>query len=202
MKFACSSCGQRLEAESEMSGRQIDCPCCAATITIPSDSAAVLATPETRAPAIAPRPWSRRPAWALAVVLLVGLLGAGSWLLFKGKITAAKGGLPRPALLAFFKHADLAEVKVFPTEVNLKSKQDRQSVVVQAIYADGATRDVTSDASYSFANRALVKMSQNVLYPLTDGKTELQVKFEGRVLTVPVVVQEAKGNAPSASKWM
>jgi len=154
-----------------MSGRQIPCPICAATITIPSDSAAVLATPETRAPAIAPLPRSRTPAWAIALVLLVALLGAGSWFLFKGKITAAKRGLPTPALLAFFKHADLAEVKVFPTEVNLKSKQDRQSVVVQAIYADGATRDVTSEASYSFANRALVKMSQNVLYPLADGKT-------------------------------
>src|ERR1041385_6941253 len=41
-----------------------------------------------------------------------------------------------------------ADVKVFPPEVNLKTQQDRQSIVVQAIYPDGVTRDVTTQASY------------------------------------------------------
>jgi len=115
-------------------------------------------------------------------------------------VLGAKNGSAKPALLALFKHSELADVKIFPAEVNLKSKQARQSLVVQATYADGATRDVTAAASYSFANRALVKMNQHVLYPLADGRTDLQVKFEGRTLTVPVVVQEAKLERPISFK--
>src|SRR5881628_3738999 len=44
MKFACPSCGQRLEAESQMSGRQIACPVCVAAITIPLETVSVSGT--------------------------------------------------------------------------------------------------------------------------------------------------------------
>src|ERR1051326_7847831 len=39
MKFECPHCNQRLAAEAEMVGRQIACPACANTITIPSAAA-------------------------------------------------------------------------------------------------------------------------------------------------------------------
>src|SRR4051812_3186043 len=87
---------------------------------------------------------------------------------------------------AFAKGPALTEVKVFPADVNLKTRQDRQSLVVQATYADGVTRDVTARASYSIGNKALVKLDQSTLFPVADGKTELRVKFEGKTLTVPV----------------
>ena len=56
--------------------------------------------------------------------------------------------VPSPAknLLAFFNRADLTDVKVYPPAVSLKTKQDRQSLVVQATYADGVTRDVSAQA--------------------------------------------------------
>src|SRR5687768_18500341 len=37
--------------------------------------------------------------------------------------------------------AELSDLKVFPQEVNLTTKNDRQSIVVQAVYSDGVTRD-------------------------------------------------------------
>ncbi len=90
----------------------------------------------------------------------------------------------------------LTDVKVFPADVNLKSRQDRQSIVVQAIYADGVTRDVTAQASYTFANKALVKFDKFTVFPVADGKTDLKIKFEGKTLTVPVQVVDAKIDQP------
>ncbi len=39
-----------------------------------------------------------------------------------------------------------------------------------------------------------------MLYPLADGKTELQVKFEGRILKVPIAVHEAQLDRPISFK--
>ena len=54
-------------------------------------------------------------------------------------------------LAAFAATPALTEVKVFPADVNLKTRQDRQGIVVQAIYADGVTRDVTAQAACTVA---------------------------------------------------
>src|SRR5206468_11236001 len=89
-------------------------------------------------PSISASPKTRRPAWAFALAFLVLLVAAAGWFVFGGRITGAKGASPKPALLAFFKHADLADLKVFPPEVNLRTRQSHQSLVVQATYADGA----------------------------------------------------------------
>ena len=86
----------------------------------------------------------------------------------------------------------LADVKVFPPEVNLQTRQDRQSLVVQAIYSDGATRDVTSEATISLADKAVARLEKQTLTPLADGKTQLEVKFDGKAVKVPVQVDKAK----------
>ena len=102
---------------------------------------------------------------------------------------AAACALP---LLAFGAGPALTEVKVFPGDVNLKTRQDRQAIVVQAVYADGVTRDVTAQAGYSIANKSLVKFEQFALTPVADGRTELKVKFQSKTLTVPVNVESAQ----------
>ncbi|HTD86553.1 MAG TPA: cell surface protein, partial [Candidatus Binatia bacterium] len=87
---------------------------------------------------------------------------------------------------------DLSDLKVFPPDVNLTSKNDRQSVVVQAIYSDGVTRDVTTEATVAVADKALAKLDQNTLHPLADGKTTLDVKFGGRSVSVPLLITNSK----------
>lgn len=97
---------------------------------------------------------------------------------------------------AFAAKPALTDVKVFPADVNLKTRQDRQSLVVQAIYADGVTRDVTAQASFSLANKALAKFDKFTLTPLADGQTELKIKFQGKALTVPIKIESAKAEEP------
>ena len=94
-------------------------------------------------------------------------------------------------LTAFAAKPTLTEVKVFPADVNLKTRGDHQSIVVQAIYADGVTRDVTAQASFTLGNKTLAKFDHFMLTPVADGQTELKVKFQGKTLVVPVKIEAA-----------
>src|SRR5215471_10138188 len=82
--------------------------------------------------------------------------------------------------------AALSELQVFPPDVNLFSARGKQTLVVQAVHADGITRDVTAQARITPANAALVKVDRNVVLPVADGATELAVEFGGRTVKVPV----------------
>ncbi len=94
-------------------------------------------------------------------------------------------------LTIFAAKPTLTEVKVFPADVNLKTRGDHQSIVVQAIYADGVTRDVTAQASFTLGNKTLAKFDHFMLTPVADGQTELKVKFQGKTLVVPVNIEAA-----------
>jgi hypothetical protein len=94
----------------------------------------------------------------------------------------------------------LAEIKVFPPEVDLTTARDGQSLVVQASYADGVTRDVTSEASFAVENKALAKLDQFTVFPLADGETELKIQFEGKTLSIPVKVRHAGEDRPISFK--
>ncbi len=85
----------------------------------------------------------------------------------------------------------LAKVEVFPDSVALLHARDRQSMVVQATYSDGVTRDITTEAKFTFANPALVKLSDGLITPAADGATELKIEFQDKALTVPVSVKDA-----------
>ncbi|GDY20388.1 surface protein [Verrucomicrobiota bacterium] len=98
--------------------------------------------------------------------------------------------------VALAKAPELVAVKVFPADVNLSSKIDYQAVVVQAVYSDSTTRDVTAQTTMVLGDPKLAKLDKATVYPLADGKTELQLKFEGRTLTVPVVVEKSSFTPP------
>ena len=72
-----------------------------------------------------------------------------------------------------------ANLEVFPPDVSLLTSRARQVFVVQATYPDGITRDVTAQARATVAAPNLVKLERNLLTPLADGTTELQVEFAG-----------------------
>ena len=97
------------------------------------------------------------------------------------------------------KAPELAEVKVFPADVNLTTMRDRQSLVVQATYADGLTRDVTGQATYTY-DKSLVRLDQATFYPLKDGTNIITVKFGGRALKLPLKVEQAKVDRPISFK--
>jgi len=109
----------------------------------------------------------------LAVLLLAALSG----------ISQAEG--PQPV-----------ELLVYPPNVHLNTSRDRQSLIVQARYADGITRDVTAAAKMTLADANPVKLENNVLFPVADGTTEMTVEYGGMSYKVPVEVVAATTDRP------
>lgn len=92
--------------------------------------------------------------------------------------------------------AQLAQLNVYPPDVQLTTKRDHQSLIVQAQFSDGITRDVTADSKFSIANGELAKLEGNQLRPLKDGATELNIEFGGKSVMVPVTVAQATAERP------
>ncbi|MBC8356061.1 MAG: DUF1549 domain-containing protein [Planctomycetes bacterium] len=84
-----------------------------------------------------------------------------------------------------------AQLNVYPGDVQLTTVRDRQSLIVQAEYSDGITRDVTAEATFALSNGELARIDKNVLYPKTDGAAELTITYAGLSVKVPVEVQRA-----------
>ncbi|HEX3147955.1 MAG TPA: DUF1549 and DUF1553 domain-containing protein [Gemmataceae bacterium] len=94
----------------------------------------------------------------------------------------------------------LTSLEVYPPDINLESSRDRQSFVVQAWFADGLSRDVTTAANVSLGNPMLARLAANVVYPIADGSTELSVEWGGKVVKVPVKVASAAIDRPISFK--
>jgi hypothetical protein len=94
----------------------------------------------------------------------------------------------------------LTTLEVFPPDINIYTSRGRQSFVVKATYADGITRDVTAQANVVLANPALAKLHKNIVYPTSDGATELKVGFGGKSATVPIKIKDAKRDPPISFK--
>ena len=87
-----------------------------------------------------------------------------------------------------------SEFRCYPPAISLSTARSSQRVIVQATYPDGVTRDVTPQARLSLADGRFARLDKAVVYPVADGKTELRVKFAGSILSVPVVVSDARAN--------
>src|SRR4051794_1484594 len=81
--------------------------------------------------------------------------------------------------------AEPTKIEAFPPAISLNGANDRQSLVVQATFADGLTRDVTREATLTPANPALFRREGTTFLPVADGETELTVSYEGHSARVP-----------------
>ncbi|MGE0607466.1 MAG: DUF1549 and DUF1553 domain-containing protein [Pirellulales bacterium] len=95
---------------------------------------------------------------------------------------------------------ELAKIEVFPPDVHLNTSRDRQSYIVVATRPDGVTLDVTAEAKISFAQADLVRVEGNVLFPVTDGQTTMQIEHQGQMVAIPVVVQDCTVDRPISFK--
>ncbi len=91
-------------------------------------------------------------------------------------------------------------IRVCPPDVNLTNARDRQSVIVQSVFADGITQDVTDQVTFSLADPSFARLESNLLTPIADGTTELKVEFAGHSTTLPVVVKDAGVSPPISFK--
>ncbi len=92
--------------------------------------------------------------------------------------------------------ADVVELRIFPDQVQLTTARDRQSIVAQAVYDDGITRDVTSQVTWGVAAEGFVRQEGNLFYPVGDGETQINVAFSGHSVAVPVTVARAAEHPP------
>ena len=79
-------------------------------------------------------------------------------------------GLAGPVLAH---QAEISRLDVFPPAVNLSGAGDRQAVVVQAVYTDGITRDVTGKATQTLGRPELLRREGATYFPTADGETTL-----------------------------
>jgi len=90
----------------------------------------------------------------------------------------------------------LTGLEVFPAEVQLTTARDRQSIVVQATFADGITRDVTKEATIRIADPKLLKREGAILRPAADGTTTVTIGYGGKTVALPVRVAQATTQPP------
>ena len=129
----------------------------------------------------------RQPAlWALLLSMPLGLEAADT-------PPAAATSLPKP------EPAAPSPLSVFPPEASLTTSRDRQAIVVQALAADGITRDVTAEAKLTL-EAPLARLEGNVLHPLADGETKLIVEHGGTSVAIPVRVKDAAAERPISFK--
>src|SRR5215813_9552380 len=114
---------------------------------------------------------------------IIGRCGIGLVLLGLGASARAAGAAAPelPAQVFAPAHtAALTDLAVYPGEIQLTTARDRQSIVVQATFADGITHDVTREVSLALADPKLVRRVGAVFSPAADGATNLTVGYEGR----------------------
>ncbi|GAB5443652.1 MAG: DUF1549 domain-containing protein [Fuerstiella sp.] len=87
-------------------------------------------------------------------------------------------------------------ITVSPADIQLSNVRDRQSMVVQAVMANGLTYDVTEKATLKIENAELLRADAATFYPVADGTTKLTVSYEGHSVDVPVTVTGAKTDVP------
>lgn len=99
--------------------------------------------------------------------------------------------------LARAKAPDLVEVKAYPPSIHLTTKAASQALVAQAVFADGTTEDVTADAAWTVVDRKIASLDATpVVHPVTDGQTEVRLKYRSRSVAVPVKVEQAGAERP------
>ena len=107
----------------------------------------------------------------------------------------------RFALLALFALPSLAvatdapaRIEVYPAKVALGSKRATAQFVVTGHFANGETRDLTRDAT--FTAPTAVEVRGGVAHPKKDGKGEITVSAGGHTVKVPVEVSGQAGADP------
>ena len=134
--------------------------------------------------------------WVLGACVATAMSGAGIVSLLTSAPTSAQAELtaapgadnsapPAPPTGPF-------TLEVFPGDVNLKTKRAFQSVVVRITEQSGVQRDVTAQASFSFADSAKATIDKGIVAPLADGETKLKVAYAGQSIDVPVKVADVQ----------
>lgn len=103
----------------------------------------------------------------------------------------AMGALLAVAFFGPVAAAGVTALRLAPPTISLSSADDRQTIVVQAIFDDGRTEDVTALSRLRLLDPRLASLNAATLRPLADGETTLTAAYGGETAEVAVSVSEA-----------
>ena len=89
-----------------------------------------------------------------------------------------------------------------PPKIALNGPYGETRLLVEGLPAKGVGRDVSSDAEFTLADSKIAEVDGvGIVHALRDGKTVLTARYQGRTVSVPVMVTGvAKAPAPSFVK--
>jgi hypothetical protein len=82
----------------------------------------------------------------------------------------------------------ITRLVVEPSPLEISGSNRRQQVLVTAIMADGAVRDVTHESKFEILDPAIALATGTVLHGSANGSTRLSVRFSGLRVLTPVTV--------------
>lgn len=94
----------------------------------------------------------------------------------------------------------IVRIDVYPTDVNLTTKRDRQRFVVVATRDNDVTLDVTDQATLALENPELARVENFTFYPLSDGQTQATIEYGGHAVSIPIQVAQAAEDRPISFK--
>ncbi len=90
----------------------------------------------------------------------------------------------------------LVSLQIHPKQISLSTKEDFNSFVVVAKYADDVTRDVTKESTFSLSDENIVQLEDHTLSPLKDGKATLKASFHNLNTELSIQVNNAQADRP------
>ncbi len=89
-------------------------------------------------------------------------------------------------------------IEVFPAAITLSGARARRQLVVSGFDRNDSPRDWTHDARITVADDRIATVDGSVVYPKSDGETEIEIVVGGRRQTIPVHVANVQTMAPTA----
>ena len=85
---------------------------------------------------------------------------------------------------------------VFPERVELPYLSDQQRILIQAVYSDGSTLDVTELVTITVADTSISTLENGWIVPHQAGETKASVEFSGLTHSLEIVVGKDAGERP------
>mgnify|MGYP001216977692 FL=1 len=98
------------------------------------------------------------------------------------------------------RNKQFVSLAAYPSAINLKTKEDFNSIILTATYSDDVTRDVTYESSVWLENSAIADFEDRILYPKQTGETKLFAEFQGKRVEIPIIVSEPEIPRPVSFK--
>ena len=94
------------------------------------------------------------------------------------------------ALRANAANKKLLSLEAFPSSISLHHAEDFNSYTILAKYADGVSRDVTFESSFTIKGPEIIRIQDATIFPTSNGKTKLGVNYRNLQIDIPISIDD------------